>query len=178
MAAHVRLCVFWRPVRKTTYAAAFIAREADKAQLYTVLPGVQDGDLIRYTVLRPAMSDLGEEGPTCTEVCRSDRIVTVTTGADRSVTLSVACSCQTLTSVGLACRHIDAVATVRQEAKSFPPYMAHVHWARVGPAPEDLMVALQARAAPPPPPCGADGGSSRRRLVEPEVKYFLILIEL
>ena len=151
------------------YAAAFIAREVDKAQLYTVqLPGVQDGNLIRYTVLRPAISDLGEEGPTCTEVCRLNRIVTVTTGAD-GVALSIECSCQTQTSVGLACRHADAVATVRQEAKSFHSYMAHEHWDRDGPSPEDLIVALQARALPPPRE--ADGGGSRRRL-EPEVNIF------
>ena len=144
------------------FAANMVTGEASSAQLYTVLGGIQDGERLTYTVRRP---ETVHEGPTGTEKCRQNRIVTVTTGADRTVPVAtrMECSCQMLTSVGLPCRHMIAVLTVRQEAQTLPAYLYHPHWARDGPSPVDLISALHTRPAPPPRfPQQTDAGGSRR----------------
>lgn len=131
------------------FAAGLVAREADKAQHYNVQPPAPlDNQRIVYTVLRPDLME--DEGPTGTEACRRDRIVTVTTGADPAVSTRMECSCQMLVSVGLPCRHMLAVLTVRQEARAMHVFLYHPRWARVGPSEVDLMTALYSR--PPPPP--------------------------
>ena len=146
------------------FAADAVAGEAEKAQHYNVQQaGLQDGERLNYTVLRPASFVEEIEGPTGTEKCRKDRIVTVTTGADH-VAVRMECSCQMLTSVGLPCRHMLAVLTVRQEAKALHAYLFHPRWARDGPSPEDLISALYSRPAPPPwfPQQEASAGGSSR----------------
>lgn len=130
------------------FAADFVATEAKAAQTYIVrTPPVQDGEALSYTVLRP---DGVTEGPTGTERCRADRIVTVTIGADRAVATGMKCSCQMLTSVGLPCRHVLSVLNVRQEAQTLPPYLYHLRWAREGPKEVDLLAALAVRVASAP----------------------------